>query len=471
MEQPHHKILREPAGSTVPVLEPEGRPRSGDRASGDARSRQQPRRKRDSATPWLALLALMQIATAAGVLLLMAALGSGPPDCGHVSPLIPPSEPGHATYIDLTAFLALAGATCAEASAPAATMDLIAPLANEALRRREQRAQTDPSYAHRIDPALNDGRINFLLFGYGETYEPPYPPDFKGSINIFSLDLRTLNISSITLNHDIRAPEVERYRQATDRKQGPTRIDQAYLIGGFDLMRLAAEDATGLAVDYQLVVSDGVIKDAVDELFGGLSVEVPFEFQAMPISFDGNMYPARYYPAGAQTMDGLQVIQFIKALNDGPYDRNQELAVRKQLVVQALAEATRRGAANPVFWTKALAFVQRALVRKMLAYDFDPLEMVRTSIQPSVARGLVGRITLPSFGGSTYVVDERSGDGGVEWVTGSVNAIIRQELANGLYVDRSFSVPKNGADPYAADLVAGYWPSVRELVRLRLSTR
>ena len=44
------------------------------------------------------------------------------------------------------------------------------------------------------------------------------------------------------------------------------------------------------------------------------------------------------------------------------------------------------------------------------------------------------------------------------------------DLANGVYaMDNSFSVPKSEADPYATDLVAQYWGSVRALIRERLS--
>ena len=42
-------------------------------------------------------------------------------------------------------------------------------------------------------------------------------------------------------------------------------------------------------------------------------------------------------------------------------------------------------------------------------------------------------------------------------------------VENGVYVDQSFSIPKDGADPYAPDLVAHYWTSVRELVKQRLA--
>ncbi|MBI1801982.1 MAG: LCP family protein [Chloroflexi bacterium] len=161
--------------------------------------------------------------------------------------------------------------------------ELITPVRQEAQRRREERLKHDPASAARVDPRLNQNRINFLLFGYGETYEPPFGPDFKGSINIFSLDPLAMSVDSITLNHDIRAPEIERYRQTTDRILGPSKIQHAYAVGGFALMREVVEDATGLAVDFQMVVHDGVIKRAVDELLGGLNLDVPFDFDAMPI--------------------------------------------------------------------------------------------------------------------------------------------------------------------------------------------
>src|SRR5574341_1156220 len=45
---------------------------------------------------------------------------------------------------------------------------LIKPLANEAQKRREDRAKKEPEYAKRVDKELNEGRINFLLYGYGE---------------------------------------------------------------------------------------------------------------------------------------------------------------------------------------------------------------------------------------------------------------------------------------------------------------
>ena len=417
----------------------------------------------------LAFLSVGQITV--GVILLAAAviLLSPPSGCVQPSALLHWEEPGNATYIDFSALFNRFGTPCIEAAAtPPSQTDFIAPFSAESSRRRADRAAADPDYAHRIDAALNQNRINFLFFGYGETYEPPYPPGFKGSISVFSLDLSTLTISTLTLNHDIRAPEVERYRLLTDRVPGPTRIDQAYPVGGFDVMRLTVEDATALDIDYQVAISDSVIRDAIDELFGSVSVDVPFDFDAMPIYFDGVQHPAQHFAHGRQIMNGLNALQFIKALNAGTYSATEELTVRKQIVVKAILDAIKQNSANPVFWAIAARFLRSQIDRRQVAFDFDPSDLILRSLGTAISNGFRGDMRLPTLGQSVYVVDDRSGDGGVEWVTGSTSPIARDDLQNGVYNDVSFSIPKDGANPYATDLVAHYWPSVRALIKQRL---
>jgi LytR_cpsA_psr family len=351
--------------------------------------------------------------------------------------------------------------------------DLMQPLIEEAHRRRAAREKEDPQgYARRIDKQLNQNRINFLVYGYGTTYEPPFPPGYKGSIAVYSLDLRTLQIASVTLNHDIRAPEVERYLLSQGRRVPPTRIDQVYLNGGFDLLRTTVEDATSLSMDFQLAFQDSVVKNVVDEVFGGLVVDVPYVFEAAPIYFENNQYPALHYAQGRQKLNGLQALQFIKAINaqlgKTKYDPTKELAVRKQIITQSVLEAVKRETANPFFWAKMLSFLRRTLDKKDIAYDFDAADLLFKTISQYVAGGARGQKMPISVTRSVYVVDWKVGDGGVQWVTGSINPIMQRDLKNGVYVDIAMSVPIGKADPYASDLAAGYWTSVRQLVRQRL---
>ncbi len=449
------------------------------------------RRKRRRVLPLLALASLLQVGALQAVALtavVFFVVSNQNDSCATTPFIIPADAPGHATYLDLSVPFETLASACASPqpiSAPptvetqpansALVNELLAPLVNEAQQRREARVESEPQVAKRVDPALNDGRINFLFFGYGDTYEPPEPVHFKGSINLFSLDLRTLNISSITLNHDIRAPEVEHFQQTNI----PTKIHMAYPVGGFDLMRDTVEDATGLSVDFQLTMEDGVIARAVDDVFGALDVDSPFDLDARPIYLDGVEYPEFHFAAGTQKLDGLHALQYIKAVMKGEYDASKELTVRKQIVVKALVQATQREVLNPLFWTRVLRFMHNEVARHSIGYDFDVPALVFAAAQKFAALGTFlpiseqarGNMILPRMGQSLYVVDYLSGDGGVEWVTGSLNPLMQHDVASGVYAaDQSFSVPKGDADPYADDLVANYWTSVRELVKQRLLT-
>ena len=349
---------------------------------------------------------------------------------------------------------------------------MLAPLIQEAGRRRAARVRNEPqTYAARVDKQLNQNRINFLVFGYGTTYEPPLPPQYKGSIAIYSLDLRTLQISTVTLNHDIRAPEVESYIRSTGRDPQPTKIHFAYPTGGFDLMRLVTEDATGFSVDFQLAFQDSVVKQAVDDVFGGLSVDVPFAFDAQAIYFQDVRYPPKQYARGRQRMNGLEVLQFIKAVQSQgiPYAAGKELAIRKQIVVQAMLNAVKTEATNPIFWGKVYAFLNATAQQKEVEYDFDAAALLFKSIGSYASQAAKGQALRLSLGKSLYIVDAGLGDGGVEWVMGSANPLMVSDLKKGLYdADKYLSVPLGSADPYAADLVRSYWPSIRQLIRQRL---
>ena len=431
------------------------------------------RRRRRQLLPLLALASFLQVAV------LFVALGglvfaSAPSfACMTDGLVVPPVGPRQSPYLDLSAAFEKGAAACHLATAaevvPAAVVpapsDLITPLVQEAQQRRAARAQTEPQFAERVDAGLNEGRINFLVFGYGDTYEPPEPVHFKGSTNIFSLDLRKQTLTSITLNHDIRAPEVERAAQIST----PIKIHMAYPNGGFALMRQTVEDATGLSVDFQLTLEDSAIKRAVDDVFGQLPIDAPFQLDARPIFFEGIEYPEHHFPAGPQSLDGLHSLQYVKAVMKGDYDSAKELTVRKQIVAKAMLEAARRESANPVFWTKALQFTGSEVQRRSIGYDFDAPALLFASLRKIYVSGIGSRAIFPNMGRSIYIVDYLSGDGGVEWVTGSLNPIMQRDLANGVYAaDNSFSVPKGDADPYATDLVAHYWGSVRDLIRERL---
>ncbi|HEV7663478.1 MAG TPA: LCP family protein [Chloroflexota bacterium] len=353
---------------------------------------------------------------------------------------------------------------------------VLRPLLVEAKRRRQANAADEPAYWTRNDPRLNGTRLNFLLFGYGETHEPPLTERaFIGSVTIFSYDYATRQIDLVSLTHDIRAPEVERYLKAQGQQQvGPIKIDRAYGIGGFDLMRRTLEDATGLAIDYQLAFRESAIAGATDSVFGGLDVTVPLGFKVNGFYLDGDKYPGGEFQQGVQRLNGVQVIQFIKTVPvEEHYDPALEHNARKHLVFRALMDALRDHTGDVAFLGRAALFFSGQVAQDSIAYDFNLRSLLVDNL-----RGLMADFSrpeskdkeVPGVNRTLYVVDPASGDGGVQWVQANAhdNPVTQRDVEQKIYPELAMEVPYHG-DPYADDLVGKYWPDVRKLISSRLA--
>jgi len=353
---------------------------------------------------------------------------------------------------------------------------ILRPFLKESHRARTARAAADPSYWTRVDRRLNANRLNFLLFGYGETHEPPLTERaFIGSITIFSYDYRSMSIDLVSLTHDIRAPEIERHLlEEGQRNVGPIKIDRAYMLGGFPVLRRTLEDATGLAIDFQVAFREEAIAGATDRVFGGLEVDVPLAFDVNAFYMDGQKHPAGSFKQGRQRLDGLQVIQFIKTVPvEQKYDARLEHNARKHLVFRALMEQLKAQVGDVAFLGRAALFFTGELTSSSIAHDFD----VRGLLVENLWRLITDRGSsssgadqeVPSIARTVYVVDPASGDGGVQWVRANAvtNPHTKRDLDAGRYTELAMEIPYNG-DPNAPDLVTGYWPDVRLLIRNRL---
>jgi hypothetical protein len=355
---------------------------------------------------------------------------------------------------------------------------LMRPFLAESRRRRTAAAAADPRYWTRVDPELNAWRLNFLLFGYGETHEPPLTErGFIGSLTIFSYDYRSATIDLISMTHDIRAPEIERHiakHQQPGLKVGPIKIDQAYNTGGFDLMRRTLEDASGLAIDFALAFNEDAIAGATDRVFGGLDIDVPLAFDVNAFYFEGHKLPAGSFAAGKQRLNGIQVIQFIKTVPvEENYDMRLEHNARKHLVFRALMESLQAQVGDVGFLGRGALFFTGEVANKSIAYDFDLRGLVVENLWNMITdRSPVasGESTMPRIARTIYVVDPASGDGGVQWVKANArdNPVTRRDLEENIYNETAMEVPYHG-DPYAEDLVRGYWADVRKLVARRLT--
>jgi hypothetical protein len=330
-----------------------------------------------------------------------------------------------------------------------------------------------------MDPALNSNRVNFLLFGYGETHEPPRTErEFIGSYTIVSYAFSADEIHLVSLTHDIRAPELERhYRAQGEQNPGPIKVDRAFNIGGFDMMRETIENASGLAVDFQVAFEEAALAAVTDQVFQGITVDVPTDFTVNPFYLDGRKYPEGSFTRGVQTLDGTRVLQFIKTVPvEQVYDKSLEHNARKHLVVKSMMHTLAEKSDDVLFWWRALHFLNHETGNGSVAYDFDVKSLLVNNINDIFGSLRMALETeespasaMPEIEKTIYIVDPASGDGGVQWVRANAhtNPITRQDMESGKYGDLAMEVPYNG-DPYAEDLVTHYWADVRAIVAERL---
>jgi hypothetical protein len=322
---------------------------------------------------------------------------------------------------------------------------------------------------------LNETRLNFLLYGYGETHEPPLTERaFIGSLTIFSYDYRTQAIDLVSLTHDIRAPEVERFLKSEGLQQvGPIKIDNSYQFGGFALMRRTIEDASGLAIDFQLAFDEDAIARATDRVFGGLDVDVPLPFSVNAFYFEGKKYPAGAFSQGPQRLSGLQIIQFIKTVPvEEHYDARLEHNARKHLVFGALMDSLEHNIGDVGFLGRAAFFFGGEVATDAISYDFDLKDLLVENLWRMITDrgGDSSSTAVPHVARTIYVVDPASGDGGVQWVKANArtNPVTQRDLDANFYPETAMEVPYHG-DPYAEDLVAHYWRDVRQVIANRLT--
>ncbi|CAG0941105.1 hypothetical protein ANRL1_00381 [Anaerolineae bacterium] len=355
---------------------------------------------------------------------------------------------------------------------------LVKPFVSEAQRRRDERAKSDPQSVQRVDRALNVDRINFVLFGYGETHEPPMTERaIIGSFTIISYNTRTSSIDLISMTHDIRAPEVERAMATRNAQTHALKMDRAYDTGGFPLMREMLEDATGLSIDFQIAFKDTAIQRVVDQVFDGIEVDVPTAFAVQPFYLDGEKYPAGFFSQGKQKLNGRQVIQYIKTVPvaEAEYDKSLEHNARKHLIFMGLLHALNEQSADRAFWLRLMGFVRDEIGAGNAVLDFDPFSLVVNNvgamlpgIEKLIQRRALG-IRLPAIDRAIYIVDPAHGDGGVQWVNANApeNPLTQQDIDAGVYPNLDYEVPIN-ANPYG-DLATEYWTSVRTRVSKALS--
>ena len=359
--------------------------------------------------------------------------------------------------------------------------DFVGPLLDAAYARRARLAAEDPGYRRRVDEALNARRLNVALLGYAEEHGQTY--EGAGiTVSILSLDVDTWDLASISLSRDTRVPELEDPAAAFPR--GPVLLRDAYTERGFDGVRTVLEDATGLAIDFQVLMQDVFLRNYLRDVSGPVELVLPKSYRTTGYRLDGVEHGPGFIPGGRQLLSPGVAMAFVLAEEAQPRGMADERGYRRNLLLKALScQLRQRLAATDAGFTLRLFYFSTGEFRSgSVVSDFDLRLLVgglaRMTQTLAGARGDVDA-TFPEVGAARQVIvnDEMFGGGGVRRVhriadtpvTSGVpdHPLVRQEIRLG-------SLPEHvliaiGGDPYADDAVTGYWFSVRGLVRTALS--
>ncbi len=202
----------------------------------------------------------------------------------------------------------------------------------QAIANRNRQAVEDAGYLSRIDPNLNQDRINFLILGIGgEGF-------LTDSIQILSYRVQTNTIALISLPRDLMAPEIIAKAKTQGYDYTNSRLNQALAMGsarygyndaeGLAFTKTVVEDATGIAVDYAAVINFNWVTGFINNTMGKI-----------PIHLDAAIHDSSAHldiAAGDHLIDGNTAIQLARSrYTTSDFARSS----RQQLVIKGYLQA------------------------------------------------------------------------------------------------------------------------------------
>ena len=231
-----------------------------------------------------------------------------------------------------------------------------------------------------------------------------------------------------------------------------------------------------LSVDFQVLGKSGAVKYFIDQVFGGLEVQVPYDFNTYKVEIDGVEYPDYPFKVGPTKMDGARVVQYIAA---DDYERNWPGRLyhhRKHIVIDALRKAVKNNLSSlldkGVFGTKLLAFFKRQLDQRLLKLDFEIGKLLNFGVfaDPKSLGKPLGLDEIKE-GQSVLIVDPVYEGEGVQMVKKDAEKNPKSKTELDRYPDLWWlQIPPN-SNPDSRDLVKDYWGvkgGPREIIKRRL---
>lgn len=372
----------------------------------------------------------------------------------------------------------------------------------DARLNEKQRANEGVDYDRRVDRELNAGRLNIVIWGSGISHEPPYEKLQIASPLVISIDYVHNRIDLISITHDVWVPFIDRTLGVFGQPGSAQRLDQAILnkeaaarFGDkFSLSKRVLEDATGLAVNFQVHLDDSVIERFVNEvtersLVIGVPVDMPLAAYYMG---DGIHYPNGWVvPKGSTRLNASDVVGYIKSVptvapgqpeTEGRqrYDPRMEHSARRAAVVMAILNYGQGHLTDPGFLFRFTNFIGGLNDPDQFSSNFDIRSIGLSSLSALAANSGSLRdagLELPALGRALYAVDPCCTtdtdpvSAPLRWSEVAVmlgNQSVRRARDRHVFRDGlSYEVPL-GADPFNNDDIA-YFGSVRIWVKEKLT--
>ncbi|MFM7718885.1 MAG: LCP family protein [Actinomycetota bacterium] len=181
--------------------------------------------------------------------------------------------------------------------------------------------QIEAAHAEHLPSLDGDRPIFVLLIGSDARPDEPVDASRADSIHIVSFNPATGGSAILGFPRDswVEIPG-----------GGTSKINDAMVEGGPDLLVQTLEALTGITIDYWVLTSfEGVIR-MVDDV-GGVTIDIPF-------ALDDPEYSRASFAPGVQTIDGRQALAFARDRHDlpeGDFGRSEN---QGRLVLAALAQ-------------------------------------------------------------------------------------------------------------------------------------
>lgn len=342
--------------------------------------------------------------------------------------------------------------------------DVLMPALYQKTQTIRQERSKDSEWQKRVDHELNRRRVNFLALGVGSEKDNEYTDTFL----MASYSLETGKLSLISIPRDTHTPEIDRLKKEKGIKAAEwNAINTAYALGGFDLSRKVAEDATGLSADFAIKFKIEGIIDLVNQVFGNVDIKVEEDIN----DTSKDVINLRFEKGKTYKMDGNLLQDYLRSRSStSEVARNWRQQRALEQLFEIFIQRFKVGDWNILTRSQSTFDNLQKSPDKRLETDMKTGEFLIPGLNetPTYIQNLVGSLRSSQRAGRSLPTLTKPPIQRLVFQPGleAANQLTWEERAN--QIRPHLLTVKNG-DPTSPDLVKGYWQPLRTQVKSLLS--